>query len=734
MTTITLETAKAHGLTEQEWELINSTLGRTPTLTELGIYSAMWSEHCSYKSSKPLLARLPKEGRQVVQGPGENAGVVQVAPGVAVSFKVESHNHPSYVEPHQGAATGVGGILRDIIVMGARPIALLDSLHFGPPEDDKSRWVASGVIGGISAYGNCIGVPTVGGEVHFDECYRLNPLVNVMAIGLVGPHGVKKGIAKGAGNPVIAFGARTGRDGIHGAAFASAELHESSHEDRPSVQVGDPFTGKLLLEACQELFGLEGLVGIQDMGAAGLTSSTCEMAMRGDAGLRMDLDRLPLREAGMSAYEIMLSESQERMVAIMRRGTEHDAIRVLERWGLAWAVIGEVTEDGHVEILRHGKVQARIPTRSLTDECPLAPRKKRKPRYIARVNKPVAVEHPRALEAARKVLRSPELSSRREVYEQYDHKVGINTLVRPGQADAAVLRIKGHDVSIAATTDVNARACYLDPREGARQSVAEAARNLACVGARPMGMTDGLNFANPEDPEVYWQFAEVIEGIREAGLGLGIPVTGGNVSFYNQTGKSRVHPTPVIGMVGVLERHDAYAKYAFGADGEAVLLLGDLSEELGGSEYLLKVHGQLAGPLPRVDFAREQALGEVLRSGIAQGWVRTAHDISSGGLVSALAEMCLGSERPLGVRLEALPGVREPVAALFSEAPGRAVIAVDPRRTAEVEALAAQHALPVTRLGTVGGGALEVAGLLEISLDELAYLANRSFLGTGGVA
>src|SRR5687767_10988698 len=631
-----------HGLKPDEYERIVRLLGREPNLTEVGIFSVMWSEHCSYKSSRVHLRTLPTTGKRVLQGPGENAGAVDIGDGLAAVFKIESHNHPSFIEPYQGAATGVGGIIRDIFTMGARPIALLNSLRFGPLEDPLVRRTFAGVVAGIAGYGNSIGIPTVGGEIAFDESYTGNPLVNVFCLGISKADEIVKGVASGAGNAVYYVGSKTGRDGIHGATMASAEFDEKSAEKRPAVQVGDPFMEKLLLEACLEVMQTDALIGIQDMGAAGLTCSTCEMGSRGGAGVEIDVAAVPQRESGMTPYEIMLSESQERMLLVVKSGREAEVERIFEKWDLHAVHIGQVTTDGRMRVKDHGTVVADIPTAALTDEAPVYKRPMATPAYLAEAQQLSLGSldaPPPVAEALRRLLASPGIASKRWVYRQYDHMVRTNTLVFPGMG-AGVVRVKGTHRALALSVDGNGRFVYLDPFAGAQLAVAEAARNVACAGGQPIGATNCLNFGNPERPEIMWQFARAVEGIGAACRALDIPITGGNVSLYNETDGKAILPTPVLGVVGLIEDAATVARGAFLGDGDAIVLLGKNGDELGGSEYLKVVHGLVKGLPPRLDLAREAALQRVLVKGVASGLIRSAHDCAEGGVSVTLAECC----------------------------------------------------------------------------------------------
>jgi phosphoribosylformylglycinamidine synthase len=718
---ITPELVASHGLAAEEYQKIVVLLGREPNYTELGVFSVMWSEHCSYKSSRHYLKQLPTVGPHVLQGPGENAGVVDIGDGVAVAFKMESHNHPSFIEPYQGAATGVGGILRDIFTMGARPIASLNSLRFGAVDHPRTRYLVSGVVAGIGGYGNCIGVPTVGGEVFFDACYNANILVNAFTLGIAKKNRIFKGIAKGAGNPVIYVGSKTGRDGIHGATMASESFSEEKEQRRPTVQVGDPFTEKLLLEACLELMEKDCIIGIQDMGAAGLTSSSSEMAGRGGCGIDIDLSCVPLREAGMTPYEILLSESQERMLLVAKKGKEKEVQRIFEKWDLDAVVIGRVTKDQQFRARFGGVEVARIPIGGLTKEAPVYQRPAARPPHQDQLQHLdlSAIAAPADLGATlRELLGSPNIASKEWVYRQYDHYVRSNTVVAPG-ADAAVIRIKGTKKALALTVDGNSRYCFLDPYVGGALAVVEAARNLACVGARPVGLTDCLNFGSPENPEVMWQFAQVIRGMRDACIALKVPVVSGNVSFYNETDGAPIYPTPTVGMVGLLRKVERVVTPWFKSAGDIVVLLGRTREELGGSEYLKQIHGIVKGTPPWIDLQLEQAVQNCCLEAIDQGILRSAHDVSDGGLAVTLAECCFGGpDKPMGVRIEAHEMIRGD-ALLFSESQSRIVVSVKENDVAELEEIAARHNAPAQVIGTTGGARFVVLPLLQLPVDEL---------------
>jgi phosphoribosylformylglycinamidine synthase len=717
-----------HGLKPDEYQRIVRTLEREPSPTELGIFSVMWSEHCSYKSSRIHLRKLPTKGARVLQGPGENAGAVDIGDGLAAVFKIESHNHPSFIEPYQGAATGVGGIIRDIFTMGARPIALMNSLRFGPmdgPTGARTRRIVEGVVAGIAGYGNSIGIATVGGEIAFDESYAANPLVNVFCLGIARAAALVKGRASGIGNPVYYVGAKTGRDGIHGATMASAEFDERSAEKRPAVQVGDPFMEKLLLEACLELMKTDALVGVQDMGAAGLTCSTCEMGARGGSGIEIDVKNVPQRETGMSPYEIMLSESQERMLLVVKRGREAEVEQIFEKWDLHAAHIGHVTDDGILRVKDHGTVVAEIPNRALVDEAPVYERPTAVPAYLEQVQRLDLAQHqPGSPQTALfAVLASPTIASKRWVYRQYDTMVRTNTLVRPGMG-AGVIRIKGTARALAMSTDGNGRYCYLNPRRGAMLAVAEAARNVACAGAQPVGATNCLNFGNPEKPEIMWQFVEAVEGVAEACRLLEIPITGGNVSLYNETDGKAIFPTPIIGVVGVIDDATCAIGRAFRQAGDHLVLLGDGDAELGGTEYLKTVHGVVAGDAPSLDLGRERALLALLAQAAAARLMNSAHDCADGGLAVTLAESTFDTggigcvvDIPGGTS-SAGPGWN-PIGTLFSEAAGRVVVSVQPDRRDALLQLARTAGVSAAVIGHTGGDRIRVsvAGTAAIDCD-----------------
>jgi phosphoribosylformylglycinamidine synthase len=723
---VTKELALSHGLTAEEYDRIIRRLGREPRFTELGLFSALWSEHCAYKHSRVFLRDLPTKGPQVLQGPGENAGIVDLGGGLALTFKIESHNHPSFIEPFQGAATGVGGILRDIFTMGARPIAILDSLRFAPPDDARARRLLEGVVSGISWYGNCFGVPNLGGEVGFAPEYAGNPLVNAMAVGLVATDRIFRARAEGVGNPVFYVGAKTGRDGIHGATMASATFDEGAEERRPTVQVGDPFTEKLLLEACLEAMATGAIVGIQDMGAAGLACACSEMPARAGTGMEVDLDRVPQRERGMTPYEIMLSESQERMLLVCARGREDEIRRVFAKWELDAVEIGRVTGDGMLRARMHGELVAEVPVAALADEAPVYEKPTARPDWqdaLAAFDPLTlpAVEPERALLA---LAGSPAIASKLWVYRQYDTQVGINTLVVPG-SDAGILRIKGTGKAVAVTTDCNARQVYLDPRRGAAMAVAEAARNLAVSGARPLGLTDCLNFGSPERPEILWQFKEAVAGIAEACRALEIPVVGGNVSFYNETLGQAILPTPVIGMAGLIEDAEARGTQWFQEAGDRIALIGPDAVSLGGSEYLWALHQRVAGRLAPLDLDVERAAQGACRAAIEARLVRSAHDCAEGGLAVTVAECCVSGPASLGAVLELPTGGDRDDLALFGEGPSRIVVSVPASAARAFEALLLEFAVPWRWIGKVGGDRLVVrrgdTPVLDLTLERLGH-------------
>ncbi|ANA80982.1 phosphoribosylformylglycinamidine synthase subunit PurL [Paenibacillus glucanolyticus] len=713
---------KQMGVSDSEYELICSFMGRKPNYTEIGVFSVMWSEHCAYKNSKPLLRRFPTSGPRVLMGPGEGAGIVDIGDNQAVVFKIESHNHPSAVEPYQGAATGVGGIIRDIFSMGARPVAILNSLRFGKLESDRVKYLFEHVVSGIAGYGNCIGIPTVGGEVVFDESYEGNPLVNAMCVGIIDHDKIQRGVAKGVGNPVFYVGPPTGRDGIHGATFASVELTEESEANRTAVQVGDPFMEKLVMESCLELIDSGIVLGIQDMGAAGLTCSSAEMASKAGNGLELYLDQVPQREEGMTPYEMMLSESQERMLFVVEPKDEAQAREIFDRWGVICAKVGKVTDDGRLKLIHHDEVVGDMPVKALVDECPIYDKPSQEPAYY---KEQAAVDTLRYEEvkdlggALKKVLGSPSLASKAWVYNQYDYMVRTSTAVRPG-SDAAVVTVHGTRKALAMTTDCNGRYVYLDPERGGRIAVSEAARNIVCSGAEPLAITDNLNFGSPEKPEIFWQMEKAVDGMAEACRELGTPVIGGNVSLYNENTKGAIYPTPVVGMVGLIHDTDHITTQAFKAEGDVIYLLGDTLAELGGSEFQAVVHGVSEGRPPKLDLGTEKKLLDGVLKAIQSGLVQSAHDVSEGGLAAALAESCISGN--VGATVEWSTELRSDVA-LFSESQSRIVLSVSADHKNALEKLLQEAGVPFTALGFVGGSKLSIningASALEESVEAL---------------
>jgi phosphoribosylformylglycinamidine synthase subunit PurL len=742
------ETLRQHGLTSDEYEKIKHLLGdREPTLTELGIFSVMWSEHCSYKSSRVHLKRLPTRSKRVLQGPGENAGIIDIGEGWACAFKIESHNHPSFIEPFQGATTGVGGILRDIFTMGARPVAVMDSLRFGPistregtvvpltssaitdseqKDVHRNHSILEGVVSGVASYGNCFGVPNLGGETKFEPCYSGNPLVNAFAMGLVRKDEIFYARAAGEGNPVIYVGAKTGRDGIHGATMASEEFSEASEAKRPNVQVGDPFLEKLLLEACLEAMQTGAIVGIQDMGAAGLTCSTCEMGGRGGVGIEIELDRVPQRETGMTPYEIMLSESQERMLLVAQKGREQEVFRVFEKWGLDAVEVGTVTRDNKLRVLQHGEVVAEIPNQALTDDAPVYKRP------LARWEPPVPREMPAHIKlnasgdltaSLKRLLASPNICGKRWVWQQYDHMVQTNTVEAPGAGDAGVIRIKGSQRGLAMALDGNGRWCYLDPRLGAMHAVAEAARKVACSGATPVGATNCLNFGNPEKPHIMWQFSQTIDGITKACEELEIPITGGNVSFYNETLGEGIYPTPVLGVVGILDDVHKVAKMHFAHPGRTVVLLRggesaditDVESEFGSSEYAKEILGTLWGYPPELDLEKEAALQKAVIEIIQQSLVESVHDCSDGGLAVALAEKAFAKN--IGARVNLVSNGLPAEFVLFGEDASRIVLSCDPAKVARIQQVAEKFGIVADVIGET------IPRRIEVSMDDSTLLS-----------
>jgi len=718
---VTQELADAHGLTADEYQRIVDTLGRIPTYTELGIYSVMWSEHASYKNSIVELKKLPRSGGKLLVGAGEeNAGLVDIGDNLAVAFKVESHNHPSAVEPYQGAATGVGGILRDVFTMGARPIALLNSLRFGPPEDKRVRFLVDGVVRGIADYGNCMGIPTVGGEIYFEESYRGNPLVNAMAVGVMEHGKMMSAAARGEGNPVIYIGSRTGRDGIHGATFASVELSEESQNRKSNVQVGDPFTEKLLLEATLALAETGAVVGIQDMGAAGLTCSSSEMAAKTGMGIVLDLDKVPRREQAMTPYEVLLSESQERMLLVAQKGREQEVFDVVHHWELEAVEIGYVTSDGRMKVVQDGLLVADLPAVDLAlgGGAPVYEREVEAPAYLKRANQLPQLQEPEDYaRTALTLLARPNIASRKHVYRQYDHMVRSNTRVLPGRGDAAVVRVPGTDKALSMATDCNGRFTYLNPRQGAAMAVAEATRNVACTGAQPLGVTNCLNFGNPYKPQMYWTFREAVAGMGEACRALNTPVTGGNVSFYNESPTGAVFPTPVIGVVGLAEKVEKTVGMGFRAAGEAIYLVGASHVSWSGSEWQVMQHGEPRGVLPPLDLDLEVRLQELLVRSIGEGVVTAAHDLAEGGLVVGLAEMAIADPAsPIGalVELEEVTALE-----LFGEGPSRVLVTVPPAEVEAFEQMCGDAQVQATWIGSTGGKGIGIRFQFNLGFEEM---------------
>jgi phosphoribosylformylglycinamidine synthase II len=727
VTEITPELVRSHGLTGEEYKRIQAILGREPNFTELGIFSVMWSEHCSYKNTRLELKKFPTTGLKVLVKAGEeNAGVIDIGDGWAVAFKMESHNHPSAVEPFQGAATGVGGIIRDIFTMGARPVFLLDSLRFGPiegatPAAKNNRRLFSQVVAGISHYGNCVGIPTVGGEVYFDESYEGNPLVNVFCLGILRHDQIARGAAKGVGNPVFYVGSETGRDGLAGAAFASRDLTEESKQDRPAVQVGDPFKGKLLLEACLELLASGCVAGIQDMGAAGLTCSTCETASRGGTGVQIDLALVPQREPGMTPYEILLSESQERMLIIVERGREATVKEIFDKWDLPYACVGKVTDDGLMRVLNHGRVEVEIPADKLADDAPVYEREVLADPPI--VPELLVEDLPTAdlQESLVRLLAHPTIASKNWVYRQFDHTVRAGTVVPPG-SDAAVFYVREADKYLAATTDCNSLYCRLSPREGARIAVAEAARNLVCSGAKPLAVTDNLNFGNPYHPGNFWQLREAVEGLAEACRRFGTPVTGGNVSLYNQNPSGSIDPTPTVGMVGVIGQERWITRQYFRDASDVIYLIGPVGQELGASQYLTIIHGRKEFLPPRLSYDLELGVQAVVLSLIQQGLVKSAHDCSEGGFGVALAECCISGERKIGASVSFGHWPERLDQILFNETQSRVIISVRPEDAVATEAVCAAAEIPFGQVGEVGGSDLIISTQRESLRWDVAEL------------
>jgi phosphoribosylformylglycinamidine synthase II len=734
---VTLELALRHGLTEEEYQMVLDVLGRVPTYAELGIFSVMWSEHCSYKNSIALLKNLPRTGGRLLVSAGEeNAGLVDIGNGLAVAFKIESHNHPSAVEPYQGAATGVGGIMRDIFTMGARPIAALDSLRFGSIDNDRTKYLLKGVVKGIGDYGNCFGVPTVAGEVYFDSCYQENPIVNAMAVGVVKVGEWARGVAQGPGNPVLIVGSATGRDGIHGATFASEEISEASQAKRPSVQVGDPFAEKSLLEATLEAIRSGFVVGIQDMGAAGITCSTSEMSARGKSGMRINLDRVPAREEGMSAYELLLSESQERMLLVAQKGREEEVQTIFEKWDIHAEVIGEVVEGDRLLVSYMDQIVADVPSESLVlgGGAPVYIRETRQPSYFQKTKSFRQDDVPLPDDLAEVLLRlisSPNIASKGWVFEQYDHMVRTNNVIL-ANGDAAVVLIKEADKALALKTDCNSRYVYLNPYVGGAIAVAEAARNVVCVGAAPLAITNCLNFGNPYKPEMYYQFKEALRGMGDACRALNTPVTGGNVSFYNESPTGAIYPTPVIGMLGLIEDLSDVTPSHFNRDGDTIVLLGETYGHIGGSEYLSLIHDQVAGDAPALDLGLEKAVQSACLAGIRAGLILSAHDCSEGGLAVALAESAiLDPEHQVGVDVSMPSQPIRPDFALFGEDQSRILVSVRGNdRLRQLQSIASSFKVSIQVLGTIGGSELRIGKHIQVSLQKLSDAYHGS-LGRG---
>lgn len=725
---ITDDIVKEHGLTTDEYQKVLDILGREPNMLELGIFSVMWSEHCSYKSSRVHLKNFPTKGPRVIQGPGENAGVVDIGDGLAVAFKMESHNHPSFIEPYQGAATGVGGIMRDVFTMGARPVANLNSLRFGNLDLPKHKYLLKGVVEGIAGYGNCMGVPTVGGETYFDDCYNGNILVNAFTLGIVKSDRIFLGFASGIGNPVIYVGSKTGRDGIHGATMASEEFSEGSEDKRPTVQVGDPFTEKLLLEACLELMKTDYIVGIQDMGAAGLTSSSFEMASRAGTGIEMDLDQVPQREEGMTPYEMMLSESQERMLMVVRKGCEDKVKEIFDKWDLDCAVVGRVTDDGIMRLKMNGEVVGELPIDPLAEGAPVYNRPMQRPDYMDELKKSdlSSIKAPKDLNKVLiGLLDSPNIASKRWIYSQYDHMVRTDSVTLPG-SDAAVIRVKGTNKGVAMTVNCNSRYCYLDPYLGSQIAIAENARNIVCSGARPLAVSDCLNFGNPEKPGIMWQFAEAVRGLSDACIAFDTPVVSGNVSLYNETKGEGIYPTPSVAMVGLMEDINFHCTQWFKNKGDMIVLLGKNRNDMGGSEYLKIIHGELGTAPPSLDIDLEKAVQKTCLDAIEAGIVESAHDCAEGGLAVALAESCISGENPLGASVELDGDAISSDALLFGESQSRIILSLDKKHLDRLEDIACECGAPIEVIGEVSGDMLLIDELINIDVHELSTTWNNA--------
>ncbi len=731
--TLSKEIIEGHGLSKLEYELILKLLGREPNITELGIFSVMWSEHCSYKNSKPLLKLFPTQHERILIGAGEeNAGVVDIGDGWGLVFKVESHNHPSAIEPYQGAATGVGGIIRDIFTMGARPIACMDSLRFGSLSDERVKFLLKGVVEGIAGYGNCIGIPTVGGEIMFDESYQTNPLVNVFCLGVVKHEDIARGVASGEGNRVLYVGPPTGRDGIHGATFASDDLTEKSSEKKSAVQVGDPFMEKLLLEACLEVIQKGLVVGIQDMGAAGLTCSTCETASRGNSGISIDVAKVPQRETGMTPYEIMLSESQERMLLIVEPSKVKDVQAVFERWDLYAEDIGQVQTGDRMKVFNHGELVADMPVDALAEKAPMYVREEEEPAYLKdlpQVDEAKVAQKQDYEASIKQLLAVPNIASKAWVYEQYDHMVGTNTVSLPG-SDAAVIRVKDTDKLVAMKLDGQGRYCYVDPYEGGKIAVAEAARNVVCSGARPIAATDCLNFGNPMHPEVFWVFHRCVEGLAEACRKLDTPIIGGNVSLYNQNPDGAIFPTPIVGVVGVMNDVSQVQQRVntqwFKNEGDVIMLLGETKNEIGASEFYKTVLGETVGPCPKINLQVEHNLYEAVISASEQGLLQSAHDCAEGGLAVALVESCISGPEALGATISFAESF-EPNVLLFGESQSRIIVSCRANDEATLHNLCEQHGVPVQKLGQVGGAQLTINDWISCAVQDLQTIWTESF-------
>ncbi len=721
---VTAQMVKDHGINDEEYEKIKEILGREPNFTELGVFSVMWSEHCSYKNSIALLKTLPREGKALLSKAGEeNAGAVDIGDGLAIVFKIESHNHPSAVEPYQGAATGVGGILRDIFTMGARPIASLDSLRFGPPENPRVRYLVDGVVRGIGDYGNSFGVPTVAGETYFDDSYTGNPLVNAMAVGIVKTDGLISGKISGVGNAVMIVGSKTGRDGIHGATFASEELTAKSEEKRPSVQIGDPFTEKLLLEATLEIIKEDLVIGVQDMGAAGITCSCSEMSFRGGAGVTIDIEKVPVREENMTPYEILLSESQERMLVCVKKGREDDVRRIFDKWELDSTIIGYSNDSGIFKVRLNGETISEIPAEALSlgGGTPVYHRESRRPEYIDKLSKIDLNNYPTNRnwnDDLLTMLAAPNICDKSWVHLQYDSTVRTNTAVGPG-SDAAVLRIRKTNKAIALCTDCNGRYCYLNPRVGARQAVAEAARNVVCSGGQPVAITNCLNFGNPYKPEIYYGFSEAIAGMGEACTIFGTPVTGGNVSFYNEVPDFAVFPTPTIGMLGIVHDVAHITTQWFKHDGDIIYLVGQNKEELGASEYLHTIFKKTTGPVPELDLNFEKKVQDAVLDAIQKGLVRSAHDISDGGLAIAMAECCITDRENMHGAEVHVDDIIRPDCLLFGETQSRIIVSVTRDDVQAFQGLLSDHGVPFKAIGTIGGDKLKINNLIDLPLSKM---------------